>query len=151
MEPFGIATSVLQVADTGFSLAKDLYQYAQDIKNAKPEVHNIAKEIDITSDVLRNFGNILKDEHAKALCSHQLQVDALRALDECRATFDYLDKTLKSFYKADRAGGITIKARLRWPIEKGKTKAHQERLERLKSSLSLMLEIIRYAKDTKSL
>lgn len=150
MEPFGIATSILQVAEIGFSLAKNLYRCAQDVKNAKSEVRKVASEINITSKVLQNFGDILNDENAKALCSPQLQIDAQQTLDECRAAFGELNMTLGPFRKPENGGVISNKARLKWSTSKSKTKAYQARLERLKSSLSLMLEILRFAKDTKS-
>lgn len=148
MEPFGVATGVLQVASTGFLLAKTLSEYARNVKDARSDLSNIANEVEVTSKVLQNFGVLLSDETTKAVCSPQLHADAQDALDGCEAAFNDLDNVFKSFCKPGESVKSSPIARWKWPLNKSKTKAHQERLERLKSSLSLMLNMVEFARNS---
>lgn len=150
MEAFGIATAVLQVADTGSLLARNLYECTRDIKDAKSDLCNIANEVDLTSKILKNFGLLLEDETTKVLCSSQLCADAQEALEGCRAAFNDLNDNIATFRTSGDRVRIIRAARIKWLLTKSKTKTHQERLERLKFSLNLMLQMLHFAKNTNS-
>lgn len=129
-EPFSAATGALQVAGAGFQLAKTLYSCVRDIRGADTDFENIAEEIELTSKVIQNFGNLLDDEDVSHVASTELQRDAETALSGCQSAFNQLTNVLQSRYTSGGQGKGATWSRLRWPLDKSKTRALQERLER---------------------
>lgn len=148
-EPFSIAASAIQVAGAGLSVAKTLHAYVQEVKSAHKHVKAVAVEVKLTSSVLEHLGALLNENEAEKLCTKNVVTDAQDALSGCKDAFNEIDNTFKALVKAQPEGTRTVSttARFAWPFKKGKLEALQANLERLKSTLLLMLSVLSYARE----
>jgi hypothetical protein len=149
MEPFSIATGALQVAGAGLQLAQTLYSYLDTVKNAHKHIKAIAVEVKLTSSVLEHLGTLLEDSDTEKLCSKNIVSDAKTAFRGCEDAFRDVDSTFKAIVttQSETARGVSLSGRLAWPFKKGKLETLQANLERLKTTLLLMLSVLGYAKD----
>ena len=149
-EPFGIAASAIQVAGAGLSLAKTLHSYIDQVKSAQKHIKAIATEVKLTSSVLEHLGALLKENEAEKLCTEAVVTDAQDALGGCKDAINEIEEAFKGVMKPmvnSARTTISATARLAWPFKKGKLETLQANLERLKSTLLLMLSVLSYARD----
>ena len=146
-EPFGIAAGALQVAGAGVQLANTLYKCAKNIRDAEKDIDLVATEVKLTSSVLENLATVLKRDDIHDLCSTALRADAQAAMDGCKTAFNELNSALTSVLNTRSNGRtrISFSARARWPLNKTKMATLQTNLERLKTTLSLMLDVLNLA------
>ena len=148
-EPFSIATGAIQVAGAGLQLAKTLHDYLGTVKSAHKHIKAIATEVRLTSSVLEYLGALLNENEAEKLCSKNIATDAKAAFQGCKDAFHDVDDAFKVLAKpnADGTKSVSVAGRLSWPFKKGKFEALQANLERLKTTLLLMLSVLGYARD----
>jgi hypothetical protein len=148
-EPFSIATGAIQVACAGIELAKTLSDYLECVKSAHKHVKSIAVEVRLTSSVLKHLGTLLKDHENEKLCSQHIVIDAQAAFEGCESAFREIDETFKPLVKrqADGTPSVSAAGKWAWPFKKGKLETLQANLERLKTTLLLMLSVITYARE----
>jgi hypothetical protein len=148
-EPFSIATGALQVAGAGVQLAKTLYEFIECVKSAHKHVKAIAVEVGLTSSVLEHLGTLLKEHHGEGLCSPVIVTDARAAFKGCEDAFREIDDAFKPLMRSLPNGekSISISGRWAWPFRKGKLETLQANLERLKTTLLLMLSVVSYARE----
>ena len=151
-EPFSIATGAIQVAGAGLQLTKSLYEYVDTVKGANKQFKAIAVEVRLTSSVLEHLGELLQDHAGQSVCAQSILVDAKATLRGCENAFHEVDDTFKRFVNSQVAGsrGSSVAGRLSWPFKKGRLEALQANLERLKTTLLLMLSVLGYARDKMS-
>lgn len=149
VEPFSIATGAIQVAGAGFQLAKILYDYLNTVKNAQKHIKAIATEVRLASSVLEHLSALLGEHETEKLCSKNITSDAKAAFCGCEDAFREVEETFKVLIMPQREGSkaVSLSGRLSWPFKKGKLEALQANLERLKTTLLLMLSVLGYAKD----
>ena len=151
-ELFGAASGVLSVAEVGFSLASTLYKYAASVKGAEKDLKAIAKDVELTSKVLKQtHEQIQKDQDAK-LCTDEAIDVTSDVLAGCRNAFQEVDDTLKGSIKTDADGkpSVTMAGRLKWPLKSNKLDLQRANLEKLKTTLLLMLSVLAYGRKISS-
>jgi hypothetical protein len=148
-EPFSIATGALQVANAGIALAKTLYDYLESAKSAHKHIKAIAVEVRLTSSVLEQLGRLLEETETERLCSKNIVTDAKAAFSGCEDAFREVDEAVRVLVKPPTNGtrNVSVSASLFWPFKKGKLETLQANLERLKTTLLLMLSVLGYARD----
>jgi len=148
-EAFGVATGALQVADAGIKLAKTLYDYLDAVRNANKHLKAIALEVQVTSSTLESLGSLLEDHDAEKLCSQNVLRDANAAFKGCGEAFADVDETFKTVIKFDPDGKASVSSSGRWvwPFKKGKVEMLQANLERLETTLLLMLSVLSFARE----
>jgi hypothetical protein len=148
IEILGIAASVLQIAELGGKLSVKLFVFSRKIKKADKSIDSISQDIAATGAALQQLGNELaKDEHLR-LCSQEAISTAQRLVDDCNKVFLELDNALD--------GGISNntlvqgwKQRLKYPFLEPQIELLRSNLERLKSSLVVMLNVLIFAGQLK--
>jgi hypothetical protein len=148
VEPIGAASGVLGVAEVGFSLAATLYKYASSVKSAEKELKAIAKDVELTSKVLKQtHEQIQRDQNVKLCTSEALDLTS-DVLSGCQDAFREVDEALKGSIKTDANGkpSVTIGARMKWPLKSGKLEVLRANLEKLKTTLLLMLSVLAYGR-----
>lgn len=148
-EPFGIAVSAIQVAGAGLPLAKTLHTYIEEVESAQKHIKTVAVDVKLTASVLEHLGALLKENEAEKLCTQNVVLDAKDALSGCKDAFNEIEDAFKAVVKVQADGKRTVSAtaRFAWPFKKGKLEALQANLERLKSTLLLMLSVLSYARE----
>ncbi|KAF2166621.1 hypothetical protein M409DRAFT_23255 [Zasmidium cellare ATCC 36951] len=144
-ELFGTAAGVLQVAEVGFNLATTLYKYASTVKGAERDIKRIARDVKLTSKVLERTHEQLKADQQAQLCTDDALVDLEDVLDGCREAFQEVDDALnKSMKPSSGKPVITLAEKLKWPLKQDKLEVLRANLEKLKTTLLLMLSVFAY-------
>jgi hypothetical protein len=150
----GVVTSIIQLADYGFRLSVKLLSYSEAVSRANKSIHNLSDEVSSMSAVLKVFSEILQEDEAKYISRAAVEATQ-RTIKECFGVFegltDILEKALPSdeeVHKKDSGGvrRMTLGERMKWPFLQPRAELLRAHLDRLKMSLMLMLEVLRYAK-----
>ncbi|KAJ9610715.1 hypothetical protein H2200_005492 [Cladophialophora chaetospira] len=149
VEIVGLAASVLQIADLGWKTSYKLYAFSKKIHNAGKTIELVSQDISATGAVLRHFGDeIGKDEKANLdsrLCSQGLISGARKLVEECNELFKEIDHGIGG--KGGNEVVLGFKQKLKWSYLEPLIELLRANLERLKSTLALMLNVLMYAEQ----
>lgn len=144
-ELFGTAAGIIQVAEVGFNLATTLYKYASTVKGAERDIKRIARDVKLTSKVLERTHEQLKADQQAQLCTNDALVDLEDVLEGCREAFKEVDDSLnKSMKPPSGKLGMSLTEKLKWPLKQDKLEVLRANLEKLKTTLLLMLSVFAY-------
>jgi hypothetical protein len=149
----GVIASVAQLADYGFKLSIKLISYSEAVARADKTIESLSNEVSFTSGVLKVLGDVLQQDAAR--CLNRTAVEATQGtVKECFAVFEALTKILdKALPKSsdDKAGkelkGMRLREKMKWPFLEPKVELMRANLDRLKTNLALMLEVLKFARD----
>lgn len=150
LEALGIVASVIQIADIGARLSVKLCTFAHKIKNADANIRFVSTDVALTCNVLRELGeNLKKDERGK-LCGEGAVRTAEGVVRECQKVFEELegciDGTRAGNEEKGKKGLINRIGRgVKFTVAEPQIELLRSNLERLKSTLLLMLNVIIYA------
>ncbi|KAI1615382.1 hypothetical protein EDD36DRAFT_485668 [Exophiala viscosa] len=142
----------------GVKLSLTLYTFSETVSTADENVKNIARDVSLTSSVLEVLGaNLRQDDHARLSSSKLLQT-AGEVVAECETVFKNLDDVMRKAMteRASKRGmgtgilSLSAVDKLKWPFIQPKVELLRTNLERLKSTLVLMLNVLTYARDLKA-
>lgn len=152
MTELGIVASVIQIADVGIRLSLKLYAFGEAVSSANRSIISISKDVSLTSSVLKELGQILDTDQNQGarLCSENAVQTANGIVTECKEVFQELDeillKKLPHRSQGDKATRATLALeRLKWPFIQPRIQLLRGHLDTLKSTLTLMLNVIMYA------
>jgi hypothetical protein len=144
-----VAVGIVRMAGIGTKLSTTLMAYAGGVADADQNMADIAGDVALTSNVLISVGNFLKERDNDAVATASALKDAQAILARCHDTFKEIkaivDKTTRTDEGESRKS--SKRARLVWPIKSNKAELLKTRLESLKSSLMLLLQVLSFAKD----
>lgn len=151
IELLGIIASVVQIADVGARLSVKLCTFSHKIKHADENIRNISNDVALTCSVLRELGDNLKKDEESKLCSNHAVQTAESAVNECRRVFTDLEAAL-DVKALERGGDLTTRGvfkrigrGIKFSMVESQIELLRTNLERLKSTLLLMLNVIIYA------
>ena len=157
MAELGIIASVVQIADVGLRLSIKLYTFGEIVASADRSVISISKDVSLTSGVLKELGQILDQDRETRTFSENAVETANGVVKECLEVFremeDTLVKRLPNLGSGKEGNGERVKRatvmleRLRWGYLQPKLQLLRSNLDRLKSTLLLMLNVITYARQ----
>ncbi|GFG25084.1 polyamine oxidase [Aspergillus udagawae] len=151
LEILGIAASILQVADLGATVSVKLCTFYRQLKSADQSAQSLSSEVALTCSILRQLGENLKQDEQTRLYSAQAFETAQEVLRECEKVFRRIsaavdesraDATKNAIQRAARRLGFVLMER-ELDMLKGN-------LERLKSTMLLLLNVIMYAGQLRS-
>ncbi|KAJ9638325.1 hypothetical protein H2199_007012 [Coniosporium tulheliwenetii] len=133
-DPFSVVASIVGIAGAGIQLSTTLYTYAETAFYADKSLQDIARDVSLTSSVLGQLGELLKQDKQAKLCSEIALKTADEAVTGCRAVFTEIDTALQKSLKktGDGKSAVSKLQRLKWPC-----------------TLLLMLNVLAYAKKLK--
>ena len=157
MAELGIIASVVQIADVGLRLSIKLYTFGEIVASADRSVISISKDVSLTSGVLKELGQILDQDKETRTFSENAVETANGVVKECLEVFqemeDILVKRLPNLGSGKEGTGERVKRatvmleKLRWGYLQPKLQLLRSNLDRLKSTLLLMLNVITYARQ----
>ena len=160
MAELGIIASVVQIADVGLRLSIKLCTFGEIVASADRSVISISKDVSLTSGVLKELGQILDSDRETRTFSENAVQTADGIVKECLEVFQEMEsmlvKKLPALAQGDsedgRSGHRANKAtvmleRLKWGYLQPKLQLLRSNLDRLKSTLLLMLNVITYARQ----
>ena len=154
MAEVGLIASVVQIADLGVRLSLRLYTFGETIASADKSIKSISRDVSLTSSVLKELGQTLESDQESRLCSENAFQTADGIVKECLDVFQSMEIALaKSMSRLGsqntekRVKTLAALERLKWPFLEPKMQLLRSNLERLKSTLLLMLNVIIYARQ----
>ncbi|KAF6241463.1 hypothetical protein HO173_000173 [Letharia columbiana] len=159
MAGLGIIASVVQIADVGLRLSIKLYTFGEIVASADRSVISISKDVSLTSGVLKELGHILDKDKETGTFSENAVQTADGVVKECLEVFQEMEnilvKKLPSLERGRREGkggerakrATIMLERLKWGYLQPKLQLLRSNLDRLKSTLLLMLNVITYARQ----
>ena len=143
-DPFSIIASAISVADVGIKLAKLLFNVVEGSRRAGKELQPIGDNVRLTSNVVRDIGDLMRKEEVRRICKKELVESTLGALGGCDRTFKDINHLLDKITQRDRSGNLTLKTldRLAWTAREKEFDRQQLYLERFKSSLNVVLGML---------
>lgn len=150
VEIIGLAASVLQIAEIGGKLSVKLFTFTRKVKNANKSIDALSQDIAATGAVLKELGQALNNDAQLRVCS-QSAIDTAKSLvDDTRRVFSGLEKLIDGDSKSSKSfGGISLKQRIKFPFVESKIEEVQANLERLKSSLLVILNVLIFAEQVR--
>lgn len=147
LEILGVAAGILQIAEIGSRLSIKLYTFYGKIKHADQRMQSLSSEVALTSNVLRQLGDNLQQDEQARLYSYEALCTTSTVLQECRTVFENIDNTIQCSAEQSSA-----KSRLRqaarkvgFMMDEQDLDALRSSLERLKTTMLLLLNVIMYA------
>ncbi|KAF7113938.1 hypothetical protein CNMCM5793_006121 [Aspergillus hiratsukae] len=151
LEILGIAASILQIADLGATVSVKLCTFYRQLKAADQSAQSLSSEVALTCSILRQLGENLRQDETTRLYSAQAFQTAQEVLRECEKVFRRIsaavdesrsDVTKNAIQRAARRLGFVLMER-ELDVLRGN-------LERLKSTMLLLLNVIMYAGQVRS-
>lgn len=147
IEIVGVVASIIQIAELGGRLSVKLCTFCHQFKNADKALRLLSKDVALTCSVLRQLGDSLGQDDLASLYSPDAFKTAQDVLKECEQVFHDLDSALEQ-HRSD-APSHTRLERMTRKIKFLMNEPHLEtvagNLERLKSTMLLMLNVVIYA------
>ncbi|KAF2489347.1 hypothetical protein BU16DRAFT_179354 [Lophium mytilinum] len=138
MAEIGLIASVIQVAGAGLTLADTLYQYADSVSSADKRIKDIAKDVKLTSRVIDELGSIFKKNETALLLSKNAVSTAEETVLECSSLFEEMDAAIKKTKKSTLG-------KLMFPFQAPKMELLRANIDRLKSTLQLLMQVLTHA------
>ena len=156
MAEIGAVASIIQVADVGLRLSTTLFTFAETVASADKAVSAISKDVSLTSSVLMELANILRADNGPRAYSNSAVDSAIAVVDECSNVFQEVDSILieklpklTSIRKGKATRTTAALERFKWPYLQPRMNLLRSNIERLKSSLLVILNVISLAKAIK--
>lgn len=152
MAELGLIAAVVQVADVGFRLSHSLYTFGQTVATADESILFLSKDISHTCSILKTLEHSLRKDHEAESYSQIAVSDAGTIVKECHDIFLEMDRILSKKIKRIGLDGsssrfaVSAVERLKWPVLRLRVLELRAKLDKLKSSLHLMLNVFIYAR-----
>ncbi len=148
-DPFSVIASTVSVASAGIALSTTLYTFAETAYRADKTVKDIAQDVSLTSAVLHELGHLIEQDSKARLCSESALSTADQAIKGCGNVFTEINFILSKSLKRVGSGGkntVSTFGKLKWPFMEKKMELLRSNLERLKTTLLLLLNVLSYAR-----
>ena len=150
-----LTTAILAIASTGSTLSIALYTYSETGATASSEIKNLARDVSLTSSIFNHLGQNLRQDDSAKLYSGSAAQTARDAVNECEVVFSEIDDVLAKATESvarrwpKKGGKVALSAadRPKWPFLQPRMALLRGNLERLKSTLVLMVNVLTYARD----
>jgi hypothetical protein len=143
MAEIGLIASVIQVAGAGLKLSQTLYQYADTVASADRRIKDIAKDVELTSFVIDELGHVFRQDESSVLLSKNAVKTANETVRECSTVFTELDTALKKSQK-NKLGRFML------PFRESKINLLRDHIDKLKSTLQLLMQVLTHAHQVAS-
>ncbi|KAB2575163.1 hypothetical protein BFW01_g8260 [Lasiodiplodia theobromae] len=131
----GLAASCAHIADLGLKLAHEANDYSEAIADADSRIKDLAKDVELTSEVFQEASAIFGDVHIKAVLNKNAETTVRTLLEACRGIFGDLDAILED-------GRMNKQA---WPFEPHKFEMFNADLDMKNDTLRLLLLTLQLA------
>ncbi|KXG52216.1 uncharacterized protein PGRI_085000 [Penicillium griseofulvum] len=146
LEIVGIVASIVQVADLGAKISVNLCSFYRTVKNANNSMRSLSNDVSLTCSVLHELGKALEQDSDTKICSSGAFSTTQDILKECREVFEKIDSGIE---KREQEKGTNRRLRGAQKFTLGfqgpDLDLLKSNLERLKSTMLLMLNVLMYA------
>lgn len=146
-EVIGTISAALQVAELGGRLSVKLCTFAHKFKNADKALRSLSNDVALTCSVLRQLGDSLRQDDLVSLYSPDAFATAQDVLEECKKVFNDLESEIEQQHPETSSKSRMERAtrKIWFLMNEPRLDAVAGNLERLKSTMLLMLNVVIYA------
>jgi hypothetical protein len=144
----GVAASVLEISDLAAKVSVRLFALSRKIKDAIKPVEALSKDIASTGAILNQLGQQLKKDQDVQVGSTTLVTSVDDLVEECSSIFDSIDKALDGNTSGSKAI-LGLQHYVHFTALEPQLGLLETNLERLKTPLALMLQVLIYAEQLK--
>ncbi|KAF4314051.1 hypothetical protein GTA08_BOTSDO01098 [Botryosphaeria dothidea] len=134
-ETLGVIASSIQVADLGFKLARNIYDYAEAYQNSDKRLKDVARDVRLTCNVVGELEGVFNHPATKALKKDKALATAHETLEACESVFGEIQQSIEK----------ARKNKLLLPFRQPKMDMLSANLDRLKSTLMLLVAVLQHA------
>ncbi|CAG7983871.1 unnamed protein product [Penicillium nalgiovense] len=145
LEIIGVAASIIQVADLGTSLSVKLFSFYRRVKNANETIQLLSNEVALISAILRELGESLKGQEASKLCSDEAFQTLKCVLQQCRDVLRQIEKVVCMNEQSGKSRLQQVSGKFKLVLLEPSLDPLKTDLERLKSTMLLLLNVIMFA------
>ncbi|CAG8182305.1 unnamed protein product [Penicillium nalgiovense] len=145
LEIIGVAASIIQVADLGTSLSVKLFSFYRRVKNANETIQLLSNEVALISAILRELGESLKGQEASKLCSDEAFQTLKCVLQQCRDVLRQIEKVVCMNEQSGKSRLQQVTGKFKLVLLEPSLDPLKTDLERLKSTMLLLLNVIMFA------
>ncbi|KAJ5575009.1 hypothetical protein N7450_008908 [Penicillium hetheringtonii] len=152
-EVLGTIAAALQVAELGGRLSVKLCTFAHKYKNANKALRSLSNDVALTCSVLRQLSDSLGQDDLVSLYSPDAFATAQDVLEECRKVFKDLESEIEQQHPDPSSSKSRLEKATRkiwFLMNEPRLDAVAGNLERLKSTMLLMLNVVIYAGQLRS-
>ncbi|CAI7632751.1 unnamed protein product [Penicillium pancosmium] len=148
LEVVGIVASILQIADLGAKISVKLCSFYHTVKDANQSMQSLSSDVSLTCSILQQLGKVLEKDEKTKICSQQAFHTAQDVLGECKTVFEGINNAMEK-QKQEGARGTFLRGarKLTVAFMGPNLDLLKSNLERLKSTMLLMLHVIMYAEQ----
>lgn len=150
-ELVGLAASIVQLGGAGTELSKALYNFVSSAARADTEIKDLAGDVKLTCRALDRVGDTLRTEARSS--GSMLKREAIDEAEEiklrCESIFTEISEIFERRWIRDKDGKriLSILGKVAWPLKEQKVELLRRRLESLKLSLLLLLNVLQLAHE----
>lgn len=145
LEALGIAASIIQVADLGTKLSVRLFSFYRQVKSANESIQLLSNEIALVSAILRVLGDNLKHEESSKLCSEEAFRTLKLVLSQCQDVLKQIQRAVDIGEQNGKSRFQQVTGKFRLVLIEPSLDHLKANLERLKSTMLLLLNVILYS------
>lgn len=145
IEALGVAASIIQVADLGTKLSVKLFSFYRQVKNANESIQLLSNEVALISAILHELGDSLEEEESANLCSDEAFLTLERVLDQCRDVLRQIERVVGINDLSSKTRLQQVTGKIRLVLLEPSLEPLKANLERLKSTMLLLLNVIMFA------
>lgn len=146
LEVVGIVASIFQIADLGAKISVKLCSFYHTVKDANQSMQSLSSDVSLTCSILQQLGKVLEKDEKTKICSQQAFRTAQDVLGECKTVFEGIDNAMEKQKQESSRSVLSRGARKLTVVFMGPNlDLLKGNLERLKSTMLLMLHVIMYA------
>ena len=153
-EALGTAASIIQVVSLGLQVSVYLYNFAETVSSAGKAIKELSDDISFTTQILEQLRAVLESEEQNGTVSKEALATAKNLVQECSHSFTCINDIIKKYFaepergKSKRARGLGASrlSSLKWPFVQPRIEAQRTNLERHKTKIILMTQVLTYAK-----
>ena len=153
LEVLAAAASAISITDLAGRLSVKLFAFAKSVKGAQKQIETVSREVAATGAVMLQFGKELEGQEKRQVVNPEAVSVAKSLVSECDAVFKELGDVVDE--DVDTKEGLnaflkSVMKRVKWTFQEGFMDLLRTNLERLKSSLALILHVMVLAAQMKS-
>ena len=145
IEALGVAASIMQVADLGTKLSVKLFSFYRQVKNANESIQLLSNEVALISAILHELGDSLEEEESAKLCLDEAFLTLERVLDQCRDVLRQIERVVGINDHSGKTRLQQVTGKIRLVLLEPSLEPLKANLERLKSTMLLLLNVIMFA------
>ncbi len=144
IEIIGLVASVVQIADLGAQLSVKLFVFSRKIKSADKSIQTVSQDIAATGAVLQQLSNELSKDKSAEIVTKEALKTTQDLIASCQNVFTDIDAALDG--RISNNSLVTgWRQRFKFSLVESQVELLRSNLERLKSSLLLMLNVLSFA------